>query len=404
LTKLLDSETLPDTSKPNDTLDKTSVRDTAVILAHSDYQHLAVLDTRILLDFGAFREASEVQTTLVHSYMRVVYSTPRHREYGYTGYPSEPIIAEAAARAMVLIQKQAGVDGIARILRPYVASGLVQTGERGELIARLLLIRAIDEAHTVTSPTNHSTAVSLAKFLKVLLGQNAWENHIQESVSDNTAESEGNSFSTVFKHAKVRFTHFGRASEDVSSAMTYAAFLRGMAIQCWSGQKPIDLVIPVIPETTTEEKVKEENITAIFIFIKNRSKPTSIASVSIMAEDIDFFPQTPIGKLYPYIVLVMELGVPEAAIKTTYNSPALRYNDPHPRYSIHVHGCSPEAYAVIEHRRVYADLLTPRELLNEHPRQEQEHLDAVHAMKPDWRTGAYYKWLKHPPLNQVKAG
>jgi hypothetical protein len=399
--KLLCSENLPRASKPNEALDRISIFDIPNILTRSDYQHLALLGTRILLDFGAFREANDVQTTLVHSYMRVVYAVPQHREYGYTGYTSEPIIAEAAARAMAMIQERAGEDGIARILRPYVTSGLVQKGERGELVARLLMILAIDKAHALTGSKNYSTAVPLGAFMKALLGRDAWENNIRQSVPDNTAAFEGNSFSAVFNDAKVRFTHFGRAGGHVSSAMAYAAFLRGMAIQCQPNQQSIDLVIPVF-FGTTETKVKEQNITAILISIKNRSKPTSIALVAINAENLYFFPQTPVEKPHPYIALVMELGISEAMIKTTHASPNLHHSEPRPRYSIYVHGCSPQAYAVIENEHVYTNLLTSVELLDDFPSLEPKYVDALYGMKPDWRPGVQYKWLKHPSLNQAE--
>jgi hypothetical protein len=61
----------------------------------------AVVDVRLMLDYEPRREASYLlQAELVASHMRICYSVPRSREYMHSGYPSEPILAEAAAQQM----------------------------------------------------------------------------------------------------------------------------------------------------------------------------------------------------------------------------------------------------------------------------------------------------------------
>ena len=63
----------------------------------------AIYSVRLLLDVELWRESIiELQSKLVQSHMRVIYSIPQHRCYMRTGTPSEPILAEAAAQAMYL--------------------------------------------------------------------------------------------------------------------------------------------------------------------------------------------------------------------------------------------------------------------------------------------------------------
>ena len=62
---------------------------------------LAVLDVQLSLDFEPRREKVQFEEAgLVESHMRVAYSIPDHREYLRSGYPSEPLLAEAAAQQL----------------------------------------------------------------------------------------------------------------------------------------------------------------------------------------------------------------------------------------------------------------------------------------------------------------
>ena len=71
-------------------------------------KELAVLDVRLLLDYEHSAEAWLREEELVESGMRIAYSVPRHRQYMYSGYPSEPILAEAAASVWADIQRAGG--------------------------------------------------------------------------------------------------------------------------------------------------------------------------------------------------------------------------------------------------------------------------------------------------------
>lgn len=68
-----------------------------------------MLDVLLHLDFEPRRQvANDIQANMVASHMRIVYSVPASREYLRSGYPSEPILAEAAMRQMHYFQSREG--------------------------------------------------------------------------------------------------------------------------------------------------------------------------------------------------------------------------------------------------------------------------------------------------------
>src|SRR5258708_30992891 len=59
---------------------------------------LAVLDVQLSLDFEPRRQKVQIEeASFVESHMRIAYSIPNHREHLRSGYPSEPLLAQAAA-------------------------------------------------------------------------------------------------------------------------------------------------------------------------------------------------------------------------------------------------------------------------------------------------------------------
>ncbi|KAG6881078.1 hypothetical protein C0995_003117, partial [Termitomyces sp. Mi166 len=91
--------------------------------------------------------------------MRTVYSVPQHRQYPHGGYPSEPFLAEAAARAMFDIIKESESKVTEKTIKEIIGKyknivpsavtawcqrGLIDKGIRGELVARTLCTLAHD--------------------------------------------------------------------------------------------------------------------------------------------------------------------------------------------------------------------------------------------------------------------
>src|SRR5438477_2445819 len=74
-------------------------------VAHDDVQNkraaIAVVDLRLMLDYEHRRAAARIaEMDLVASHMRMAYSILESRECVVSGYPSEPLLAEAAAQQM----------------------------------------------------------------------------------------------------------------------------------------------------------------------------------------------------------------------------------------------------------------------------------------------------------------
>ena len=66
--------------------------------------------------------------------MRIAFSVPKDRGYIRSGYPSEPLLAEAAARQMHEFQKRTSDPNLmARLLKSEFESGLLDQGQRARL-------------------------------------------------------------------------------------------------------------------------------------------------------------------------------------------------------------------------------------------------------------------------------
>jgi len=105
----------------------------------------AILSSRLALELEPLCKSSrDMADRLVAGHMAVAYHVPNHNEYMRAGYPSEPILAEAAAHSWVDFEKFE--PSIPRALRDVVSNHFMSKGERGELVARYILIRAQDLA------------------------------------------------------------------------------------------------------------------------------------------------------------------------------------------------------------------------------------------------------------------
>jgi hypothetical protein len=372
---------------------------------------IAVLAVRLMLTFEPTREAAiDTENRLVEGYMRYAFSVPAHREYLRSGAPSEPILAEAAARIMSSYRPIRVVEK----LDNWSKNGLISKGERGELVARLLLTFAhdtvIEKLGAKCPQIHYSRPILLTDFIVALVGEERAK-PILDSHPQNVAN--GPTFKEAFKEARMHFTHFGKASD--SSALTdeaaYIAMCRGMAFICHNTQVDTDIMLPIL---LRNEHLSRYVMSALLIQIKNQFK---LQAVHIDAEKLHFF--TPGGgdraESRPYVALTLHLGVqPQRgggnAVSKVVTEPGPTRKMPsrkvkashpkHPRYAFSIHGCSSAVYDIIEpsHEAIYANLLASKDFLDEHPRQSPELLNAVERMKPFWHSGQQsYDWVEPDP-------
>ncbi|KAF8684561.1 hypothetical protein RHS04_01240 [Rhizoctonia solani] len=241
---------------------------------------LAALGVRVGITFDqTIRGSYLIQSKLVESHMRMVYSISEHREYMHTGAPSEPVLAEAAGRYLSsagLNLKGVSVEGPRRLWEE-LSNGLMARGERGELAGRLLLTSAHDIAlkscYGAYEPKKNTPwyhrPIPVVAFLEALFGE---EHHqlIMETKSTNP-QGQVQKLSTAFAGCYVFFSHFGLAddTEMISEYGLAVALLRGVALQAKDGQESVDAVIP-IHMGALENPILPATTSAINLQFKNR--------------------------------------------------------------------------------------------------------------------------------------
>jgi hypothetical protein len=406
---------------------------------------LAALSVRLMLDFEPRRiSATENENLMVAGHLRVANVIPSHREYIISSTPSEPIVAEAAAQ---VLQDQ----NLIRLLFNNVRHGLIEKGQRGELVARLLLTLAHDAAVRKMDIKRRSnqgqigrlftTPIPLLAFLSALFAEQHMDS-ILNSRPDN--QPSGPTFKQSFEDAYVMFTHFGKAADDwcISDTFAFMALCRNMAISCRERMKFADLCIPI--HFGLETTLSRNSTSAIFVSIKDKEKAMGYNRTHIDVNKMKFF--TGVDKNWPVINLVLQLGVqadgqympimrteaqqtpglfatperrghggqevPETPIGISILRP-VNTDEPRTRakdtvsgpayYTIDARGCSSQIYGVVHRREepLLHDLLASRNFLSEHGRQDTGHLSAVMAQKPIWTRGqeccSWANLYDHPP-------
>lgn len=369
--------------------------------------------------------------------MRIAYTVPKHREYMYSGSPSEPVLAEAAAQAM------SSMLNVVEPLASYVRNGLIQKGERGELVARLLLTLAHDHAceklaskkEESSQFPKYSQPVSVEAFLRELLSKDFIDD-ILNSTPENDSRSR-TSLRTAFEGATIRFSHFAKAGDKsgTTSAVAAAAYIRGLAFQLTNCQPFIDIMIPIHFTNTPRgsNTLVPEAMSAIFISVKNR---VQAMYHSVDEKQLGFFTAGGNTQTRPYIVIVMNLGTsppvsepPQLVKQAHHSAPSTQQKKPttkprpsyvagggtpppqgpltrsqakakvihpYPRYWINITGCSSTVYNVVKdsERANYAELLGTSNVETEYPFESEGAIEGLRRLKPDFKVSSYDHWVR----------
>ncbi|THG97518.1 hypothetical protein EW026_g4488 [Hermanssonia centrifuga] len=369
---------------------------------------LAAIGTRILFEFDTSREESRTrEMQLVEGHMRIVYSIPVDRQYIRSGYPSEPILAEAAAHEMNSEERP-----IINILSSFIDNGLIYKGDRGGLVARLILTQAYDKAIQTSHPQpwKYSQGVTVAAFLTALIS----EKYI-EDVLNCTSNDGKTPLKEAFKNAYIRFTHFVQNGKDnkIDTDVALAGIVRGMALQITRNESIVDIMIPI---ALREDRLREEIMTGILIQVKDKA---AIEAVDINADELHFFPPDCEGPR-PYITIVMQLGLQTASdirhfhelwspsrvvTKQSHRTPQSMGNSLHPRYHINIRGCSGAVYGVVNNEDAYAKVVAPHNIIADHPKKSPRNLAALRRLKPVWqRNKQCSEWIGVSALQREQAG
>ncbi|QRV83937.1 G2/mitotic-specific cyclin cdc13 [Ceratobasidium sp. AG-Ba] len=230
---------------------------------------------------GIHAAALDIQYRLVSSHMRMVYSIPRHRAYMHTGYPSEPVLAEASGRLF----EGDNVRQFSRIAPDILAmicnDAFIARGERGELVGRLILICSVWESLDRLFKSTHSLPddlqpryhhpIPLANFIRALFNQTHWEKILGAKPITNKIGSL--TLDEAFSGSYVFFSHFAlaRDSKMLCGIGLASALARGMALQAKECQESIDAVIP-IHMGTLKTPISPKTTSAINLQFKNRKQ------------------------------------------------------------------------------------------------------------------------------------
>ena len=404
----------------------------------------AVLDVLVKLDFGHSRTGLKRQLELVRSHMRLLHCAPQHREFAYSGYPSEPVLAEAAAQRLAKWMDKPSSEesppiSLARILLANINAGtpgILDPGQRGEVVARILIMTAyIKAVRRESKDARESPGTGFPLFTKgcsltTFFGELFTEKYATEVLDSFPPRlTEENKLRNTFKNSVVRITHFVLAGDNgvITLPAVKAAFIRGMVIIGHSTQAHVDLIIPILLDRN--KPLTDDNISAIMWQVKRRHKLSTRNSVIFDARDIYFFPKSHAKKEEtPYITIISELGLyaanhnyvpplvlvltkrgskeqPEASSDRqidTGDTPSKAQLGQHRNkdlwnFTIFAEGCSPTIYKVIDEteRSIFATLLSSKPLFYDHPRPNT--MSAIHAMKPVWYVDYSFKdWIEGP--------
>ncbi|KAF8342621.1 uncharacterized protein EI90DRAFT_3029644 [Cantharellus anzutake] len=367
------------------------------------HSFIAALGVRIGITFDITTQASKtMESELVESHLRVIYAIPEHREFMHAGSPSEPILAEAAARRLNGPSDGNGIEIQGpEILAQACAKGLLAKGERGEICGRLLVTIAHDIAvrqkyslpnHQSPDPHFHRP-VHVLDFLRALFAKQ-FETVILKANSVTAREGVPN-LETAFANAYIFFSHFALAenSETLSAPNLAIALLRGMALQAKDNQESIDAVIPVHMGDPTKS-ISPESTSAINLQFRNRkeAKPCRVLrQITVPDEKV------------AVISIIFELGarkigepglvtITEDIPHNTRSSPSKLHPDDH-HYEIVAHGCISETFAAIPSavQPKYQSILAAQTIVEDFPRAGKEKsLRAFINLKP------FFNGLREP--------
>ncbi|THU76758.1 hypothetical protein K435DRAFT_133037 [Dendrothele bispora CBS 962.96] len=371
---------------------------------------LAVLSQRFALRI-AFdtKEAVSLIENSVSSHMRYLLSTSQDQTWQYTLYPVEPVLSSGAAEFMYMDQQHLSI-ALWHLIRKATSTGVIDAGELGELISRLLILISRDLATIVIEeipvackiPDNLRSACQSLRFpslsdkeyfpylkpvrlldvLAVLLGPK-WSSEHDEKIK--------NIFERAYISASQWITmtdNVGPLPHDIEpEEWLRLFFLRGVAIQCRHDQPLIDKVIPVLFLDASNHYA---GMSCCLIQDKNKGRKDgqALRSIDICDQSINL----DTGK--PYIAICFNHGVKDekpakvtVPEKPVQNTSAIR---------IEVQGLSEKVFPVLQFCEIGPKII---ELRNAHQTSESSHAAGEHFIRSTVLYGTsktHLKWGEPP--------
>src|SRR5438132_2746844 len=278
---------------------------------------LAVLGCRACIDIAP---QSQIASDMVASYMRLCYYISEDRYTMITNYPSDPTMTEAASQIMNCVD----VLQWEHFLQPLITAmkeGVVEAGYRGELAARLLLLRAWDKASLKTQQMSpevnvFSRSMTLEQFLSSLLASDNFDKvKLEISKSKNSP-----------LNLRLRFNHFIQCTYTPTRMQLVEFFCRCAAVLCKRNQTGVDIILPLF-SGTEDDDLAPARFSYVLIQIKNHKGkrvdsnfPNSAASMLTPV-----YAELEYEKPYlPFLSLYMSLGAPSPDFQIVHSGMELR--------------------------------------------------------------------------------
>lgn len=137
---------------------------------------LATLDTLLNLEYDPRKtHCHQLASVMVARHLRTFYSIPTSRAYMHTGYPFEPVLAEAALTLANDMSRTTSLGPLLYLYNDLDAStaGAIDEGERRENVGKTILLLAYTAAvkrrnEPIPRPRFWGEGCSLVDFLKDL--------------------------------------------------------------------------------------------------------------------------------------------------------------------------------------------------------------------------------------------
>jgi hypothetical protein len=265
--------------------------------ACSDAERVAIACVRLSLDVGIFTELAH---DLVAGHMATLLAVDSPRRYLLLSYASEPVLGEAAAQLWNSVtngdrywQKEI-LPALVRLSQ----HNTVSIGEKGELVARLLLLLAVDKANpasqVASEPENgpyYSQPVPLIKFLAELA------NVARDGDDGRSADLE----TGLLKNATIRLTHFIALRTTPTMRTLQLLWSRCAGGAMPTGHVGADIIIPL--------QLSDRTLSCILVQVKNQVSTANFvlaASDRLLPDNV--FSDSDLAALPVIVRILMQLG------------------------------------------------------------------------------------------------
>ena len=294
----------------------------------ADTKHmLAILGQRFGLEIClGHPEAVKHVECGVASHLRICLATTENRTWSFTYYPSEPFLSCIAAS--LLHQSADALEICLKSLQKRIYSGMISTGQAGELASRMIWLLAKDTyvraegkgLFFTDSPIpdwsttlNDCRMIPLMGYLEHVFGKRSWPLEALEAFGNayinfshwlDMDKNIGTKDKDEVRYGVLVDSRFSRTLTNVSSEIwTQRHWQRTSALQCCHNQPAVDKMIPIYFKPK-DGSPAPGRVSQIFISDKaqsdkNKSKLRDISRVDSTVK---------CASSDPYVAILVDLG------------------------------------------------------------------------------------------------